>query len=88
MRFGVIYTKVYPNPANDAINIEYTLPYSEHQVTLSIVNLLGQQIDNELIVDDSGTKTIDIKSWASGLYFYKVQSADTFVSSGFFIVSH
>jgi len=68
----------YPNPFNPRTSIKYELPVPGF-VQLSIYNLLGQQVAN-LISErqNAGQYSIewDATGFASGLYFYKLQTGD------------
>lgn len=61
---------VYPNPANDFVTIEYS---SDEQVQMSILNLSGQ-IMYEQLLEDVET-IIDISSLASGVYLIYVENS-------------
>jgi hypothetical protein len=71
----------YPNPFNPSTTIKYSLPI-QSKVTLSIYNILGQEI--RTLVDEvqsSGIKTISWngrdnhgKQVSSGIYLYRIQS--------------
>ena len=68
----------YPNPFNPATTISYSLPTSG-EVKLTIFNLRGEEIIR--LVDKnqvSGAHTIiwDASSFASGVYFYKLQTRE------------
>jgi hypothetical protein len=68
----------YPNPFNPSTEISYALPAETH-VTLTIYNLLGQEIVT--LVDESknaGRHTIqwDATGNASGVYFYRLDTND------------
>ncbi|WP_337864562.1 T9SS type A sorting domain-containing protein [Ignavibacterium sp.] len=68
----------YPNPFNPSTTIRYALP-NESKVTITIYNLLGQQI-KELVndVQSSGYHEIvfDAKDLSSGVYLYKLSARD------------
>jgi len=67
----------YPNPFNPTTNISYTLVRTDH-VRLSVCNLLGQEVAVLANgVQDAGihTLTFDAKGLTSGVYFYRLQSA-------------
>lgn len=60
--------KIYPNPANDFINIDMgNIPADSY----TIVNIQGQTILNGQITNQS--KTLDISSLQRGLYFVYLQ---------------
>jgi hypothetical protein len=68
----------YPNPFNPTTTIGFELPKASH-VTLSVYNLLGQEVD--VLVDremTAGRQSVewDAARYASGLYFYRIQAGD------------
>ena len=68
----------YPNPFNPVTNIEYTLPVKS-EVSLIIYNLLGMKVAQ--LTDGIQNAGIHSVSWdaskvASGIYFYRIQTAD------------
>jgi hypothetical protein len=66
----------YPNPFNPTTTIKYTIPF-ESKVQLTIFNVLGEAvaipIDN---VENAGYKSFEwnSSSFASGIYFYRLQA--------------
>jgi PKD repeat protein len=58
---------VYPNPAENELNITI-----DQNAIVHIINLAGQQVASERIV--KGNNTIDIQTIASGLYFAQIQT--------------
>ncbi|MBN1213128.1 MAG: SBBP repeat-containing protein [candidate division Zixibacteria bacterium] len=80
---GYTLEQNYPNPFNPTTFIEYTVPRRMH-VTLTIYNLLGQEINT--LVDEMKSYGTYRATWdgtdnagrkvASGIYFYKLQSED------------
>jgi hypothetical protein len=72
---------IYPNPANDAVTINF-----KNFTALSVVNLFGQTIYSENIEGLSSTM-LNTSEYANGVYFIKV---DTNKGSGIqkVIVSH
>ncbi|KAA3610097.1 MAG: T9SS C-terminal target domain-containing protein [Calditrichaeota bacterium] len=68
----------YPNPFNPTTTIEYHVATAGN-VKLTVFNLLGQQV--EVLLDarhTAGTHFIkfDATNFASGVYFYKIESGD------------
>jgi hypothetical protein len=71
----------YPNPFNPVTTIRYQIPEDIH-VTLSIYNLLGQQV--RMLVNEEQTAGYYSVTWdgtnhsgttlSSGMYFYKIQT--------------
>jgi hypothetical protein len=68
----------YPNPFNPSTKISFSVAKTEH-TKLSVYNLLGQQV--AVLFDGlaEGKKefivTFDGSQFASGVYFYKMQTA-------------
>ncbi len=64
----------YPNPFNPSTTIRFAVP-QETRVTLTIFNLLGQEVAT--LLDEnrpagSYAITVDARSFASGMYFYRL----------------
>ena len=72
----------YPNPFNPKTTIEFSIANTEF-VTLKIYNLLGQEVAtliSEELSAGSHKNTWDASYFASGVYFYQIQTesfADT-----------
>jgi hypothetical protein len=61
--------KIYPNPANESITIE--LEQQAGASTIKIINVLGQLMEEEMVLSASSTKTvkqINVKKYAKGIY--------------------
>ncbi len=68
----------YPNPFNPSTTIRYNLAKEGH-VKLSVYNMLGQEV--KTLINEFQTKgryevKLDAGGLASGLYLYKLESAD------------
>lgn len=60
--------EIFPNPSNDGlIQVKY-----EKAKSIQIVNLLGDVLFTETLENGSGIKTIDLNSYANGIYFITV----------------
>ncbi|AXG73441.1 T9SS C-terminal target domain-containing protein [Flavobacterium arcticum] len=66
--------KLYPNPANNTINISTTATTSLPD-SYAIYNSLGQLVGNGKVT--STTTTINISTYANGMYFIKVNKGNT-----------
>jgi len=55
--------KIYPNPANEILNINL-----ENPTSISIVSIVGEEVYQG---DVNGNSTIDISGFSSGIYFIK-----------------
>jgi len=74
----------YPNPFNPNTNIKFTISKFEY-VTLKIYNLLGQEVAT--LVSDKLTPGIHKYTWdatdfASGVYYYRIETNDYSTGSG------
>ncbi len=68
--------KVYPNPANEYINIEGTLSSSAN-LDVSIVNMFGQTVLEEVVpADGTFTQKVNIANIPSGVYFIRISSGE------------
>ncbi len=81
----MVYTleQNYPNPFNPSTNIQFSLPATS-QVTLEVFNMLGQKvatlINGQKMTAGSHTQKFDASSLASGMYVYRISTAN-FVQS-------
>lgn len=55
--------KIYPNPANEILNLEL-----ENSTTISIVNMLGEEVYQGNV---NANSSIDVSGFSSGIYFIK-----------------
>jgi tetratricopeptide (TPR) repeat protein len=68
----------YPNPFNPTTNIKYGIP-KQGMVTIKIYDLLGREIKtlvNEIKNAGSYIVTFNGSEFASGVYFYRIQTKD------------
>ena len=72
--------EIFPNPATNSISL--TIPTEEPILSLSITDLLGQELRRETILD---TKQIDVSALPWGLYFLKATAPSGKVFAGKFI---
>ncbi len=66
----------YPNPFNPSTSIEYSIP-QDGFVTLKVYNSLGQEVSrlvNNFTKAGSHSVTFNAGSFASGIYYYKIES--------------
>jgi len=68
----------YPNPFNPSTAIRYQIP-SQNHVTLKVYDVLGREVAtlvNEEVKPGSYEVTWDATAFASGVYFYRLQTND------------
>jgi len=72
---------LYPNPGKGEFTIRGLLPTME-DVTIELTNMLGQQLQPAIRLNDTNdfTQPIDISRYANGVYFIRIQAADTQVT--------
>lgn len=71
--------KIYPNPANDKINVE-----SPNMKKVSIFNLMGVQIENKEVNDDY--TIVNTAQYPQGTYILKVENNDGRIGYSRFVV--
>ena len=63
---------IYPNPANSTVNVNFT---SVEDVTINIITVTGQNIYTEMFKATSEiNKSIDVSSFAKGIYYINLKS--------------
>lgn len=76
---------VQPNPANDWISIEYTLPKEETSAEVTILSTTGSIVQKAILEGNVGQKILDLSNLKAGSYGYQVKTR-SFVKTGKFIV--
>ena len=66
--------KVYPNPASENLNFEFTEAF-QNNVNVTILNILGKTILQETIsASRSQSFKLDVSKFESGIYFYRLNT--------------
>jgi hypothetical protein len=79
-------SKVYPNPVSSVASIDYSLTNQAGDATISIHNILGDQV-MELTLDRSESSLkLPIDDFTNGIYFYTLQLNGTGVTTKKFVV--
>jgi len=82
---SLIGLNIFPNPAQQHVNIELQLPFTS-DITLKVINVLGEEVINKKYPQvKKNTLSIDIHHLASGNYFLMIES-ERFRKSGKFSV--
>ncbi len=68
--------KLYPNPANEILNIECEILNGENS-KIEILNSLGQAIREEELIFNDGKVSIDVKDLENGVYFITLSRRGT-----------
>lgn len=84
---NLLTAKAYPNPANDQVVIPFTL-FSNANVTVSLINTVGQTVATQTIGHTGSGKAIfNVSSLNNGVYFYTVNAGGE-RKTGRVVVSH
>lgn len=65
-------TVVYPNPANEVLNINFELSTGADKAEIAIFNAIGQVVYQNTVNAESKTLKVDVSSFEKGLYFVKI----------------
>jgi hypothetical protein len=65
---------VYPNPANDYVNIHLSPSFQTQPLRISVCNALGKEILNNQSEITFGNILLNTKSFSNGVYFITLQS--------------
>jgi len=77
---------VYPNPANDVLNMDLKMKDTDNEVVVSFMNFLGQTVMTQNIGKVAGgqsTFSFDVSSLPAGAYFINVSTSKGVASSKF-----
>lgn len=77
--------KVYPNPTESEIIVEY-YGNIKQIMTLNLYNLLGVQIGTHTFDKGSNTMKISLSNYEAGIYFYKIASEDKTITENKLII--
>ncbi|MCR4848199.1 MAG: hypothetical protein K5920_05070 [Bacteroidales bacterium] len=64
---------VIPNPTNDFVNLNYTLPEGMSEANLEITNVLGLKVFSVTLEGRCGSKEIHLGNLSAGIYNYTAQ---------------
>jgi len=81
---GYANISIYPNPATDGLMVEWLNGFVGDEISISILNALGQEIfsskqSRSIGISDDGRKEIDLSDLASGVYFIEIESQNIFL---------
>jgi hypothetical protein len=82
--------KIYPNPANDIVQIEFPEDFGQFK-SCDIFDLLGKKMNGILPINQSlNSISIDVKNFTNGIYFIKLtnKNRQTYVDKLNISVSH
>jgi hypothetical protein len=73
---GLPEVTVYPNPARDILNIEFSDRWANEEVTITIHNILGQELRSMILNAGNERVIIDVGDLGSGIYLMNISSRD------------
>jgi hypothetical protein len=84
----ITISNIYPNPANDQAELDYTMSSSVRDARLIIYNVLGSQM-NEIPLSRTEKKIrVDTREMPTGLYFYQLSVDGRKVATKKMLVRH
>ena len=63
---------VAPNPANNWVSVDYTLPVGEDRAHMKILNAQGSTVAHYDLQGNTALKTLDLRGFTPGVYVYSV----------------
>ena len=78
--------KIYPNPANEVINIEF-LVFNNEAYKIEVINALGQIIKEEEITFKNNVASINTKELPNGVYYLKLKAENSLTISKRFVIT-
>ncbi len=76
----------YPNPSSGRCQFSYSIPVQSADVRLVIMDLTGNIVHSVSLLPGEGKTTIDVTSFASGIYFYSLWIGNSAVTTRKMIV--
>jgi hypothetical protein len=81
--------KVFPNPANEVVNVQYRLNGLKNPAELTICDLTGKILYNNVLHGEQGQCIIPVDKWNIGSFIYNIRCSEKgVISGGVFIVTH
>lgn len=66
-----VVLNVYPNPAKDKLKFNYTLENTDNAF-LRVYTITGDIVFQQVLESGSNTISLDVNSWATGVYMYAI----------------
>ena len=83
LKFYEPLVKVFPNPVQDELVVEFQEYDNQHNIKLQIYNSLGELVHSEL--GNLPYQRIDVHDFSKGIYFYNLYVANQLIKTGKFI---
>lgn len=75
----------YPNPASDFINVEFKATEHYRDLSIRVLNVLGEQVYESTIANGQTQLTLDVNPWQNGLYILQIKQNNKIISSSRFV---
>jgi hypothetical protein len=85
---SVSFSEAYPNPAINKVKIDYSIMANVNNARIIITNMLGSKVKEIVLEELSGTASIEVSGFLSGIYFYSLVADDKLVLTRKFVVKH
>ena len=79
--------KVYPNPANEFITIEYNAGSAENQLMIEVIDEKGRLVYNTKLIRSTDQIIIDTRNFKSGNYIIRLVSGSKCIGNANIIIS-
>lgn len=77
---------VFPNPANNSVNVDITLANDFANYSFKLYSVIGNQVINERLTD--GNNSVDVKSLPNGVYFYSILKENDIIETKKLVIKH
>jgi len=78
---GVTLAQSIPNPSSEFATINYELPETVTNATLTVYDMSGKALQNHTLSTGQGTVEVDTRDFASGTYIYAITQAGKTLTS-------
>lgn len=85
--FEIQKLKLYPNPVNDYLNIEYDILYIK-EAKLQIYNSIGAVVYTKKLEEKRDNFKIPVSEYESGLYFCSLQIDGKLLNTKKILINH
>jgi hypothetical protein len=82
----ICISSAYPNPAINTVCLDYNLPGAFNKASVVISNILGAQVKEVVLYNNSGKVQIPVSDLENGIYFYSVVADNQLVVTRKFVV--
>jgi hypothetical protein len=82
------HLRLYPNPVNESLTIDYDDFPDFAEQKLLITNLYGQVVKDVILKGKRGNKIINVSGLSEGVYYYYVPASGKLLFSGKLIIVH